>query len=202
MKVALVSQRVDILHDRAERRDAVDQRLLDWLASCDFLPVPVPNRPERLATLWKRVRPAAVVLSGGNDLAAYGGDAPERDATERTLLTQAMQERVPVLGICRGAQLLLHELGHALEPVAGHIGARHSLRFQSCDRTVNSFHSWGCRAHDASLQVLARSADDVIEAFCHAELKLLGIMWHPEREAPFHAHDRALLERHLLRSDA
>lgn len=200
MRVALVSQRVDILPDRAERRDAVDQRLLDWLAACDFLPVPVPNRPDRIATLWTRVRPALIVLSGGNDLAAYGGDAPERDETERTLVTQAMQERVPLLGVCRGAQLLLHTLGHPLEQVPGHIGARHQLRFDNCDRTVNSYHTWGCRTEDTTLRVLARSDDGVIEAFCHPEVDMLGLMWHPEREPNFHEHDRALLERHLRRS--
>jgi gamma-glutamyl-gamma-aminobutyrate hydrolase PuuD len=202
LKVALVSQRVEIHRDRDERRDAIDQRLLDWLSSCDFLPVPVPHRPERVATLWARVRPAVVVLSGGNDLAAYGGDAVERDDTERALVTQAMNERVPVLGVCRGAQLLLHMLDHRLELAPGHVGVRHALRFDNCERTVNSYHSWGCRTRSTPLRVLARSDDDVIEAFCHPEIKLLGIMWHPERERVFHEHDRALVERHLLRSES
>jgi putative glutamine amidotransferase len=201
LRVALVSQRVDVFTDRAERRDAVDQRLLDWLAACDFLPVPVPNRPERVATLWTRVRPALVVLSGGNDLAAYGGDAPERDETERALVAQALNTRVPLLGVCRGAQLLLHTLGHPLQQVPGHIGVHHRLRFDSCERNVNSYHSWGCCTQDTTLRVLARSDDGVIEAFCHPEVDMLGIMWHPEREPEFHEHDRALLERHLRRSN-
>ena len=202
MKVALVSQRVDVLQERGERRDAIDQRLLDWLAACAFLPVPVPNRAERAAPLWAGLGPALVVLSGGNDLAAYGGDAPERDATEKVLLQRAVHERVPVLGICRGAQLLMHELGQPLERVPGHIAARHDLRFDNIDRTVNSYHSWGCRAQNNRLHVLARSDDRVIEAFCHPNIRLLGVMWHPEREPVFHEHDRVLLEQHLLRSEA
>ena len=202
MKVALVSQRVDLLLERAERRDAVDQRLLDWLASCGFLPIPLPNRAERIAPLWTRVRPSVVVLSGGNDLAAYGGDAPERDETERTLVTQAMREHVPVLGLCRGAQLLFDMLGHRLERMPGHIGVRHNLRFDDCYRSVNSYHSWACRTYDTPLRVLARSDDDVIEAFCHPERAMLGVMWHPEREPVYHEHDRALVERHLMRSAA
>jgi putative glutamine amidotransferase len=202
MRVALVSQRVETLPDRAERRDALDQRLLDWLVSCELLPIPVPNRAERVLELWARVGPSVVVLSGGNDLAALGGDAPERDATERALLSHAWRERVPLLGICRGAQLILHELGHRLEQVPGHVGTRHVLRFGSVERSVNSYHSWGCRDREPSVHVLARADDEVIEAFTHPEHKLLGIMWHPEREAAFHEHDRALLEEHLLRGEA
>lgn len=202
MKVALVSQRVDVLPERTERRDAVDQRLLDWLASCGFLPIPLPNRQERLAPLWTHVRPSLVVLSGGNDLAAYGGDAPERDETERALVTQAISDRVPLLGLCRGAQLLFDTLGHRLERAPGHVGARHNLHFDDCERSVNSYHSWACRTRDTPLRVLARSDDDVIEAFCHADMAMLGVMWHPEREAAFHPHDRALVERHLTRRAA
>ncbi|HET8934245.1 MAG TPA: gamma-glutamyl-gamma-aminobutyrate hydrolase family protein [Polyangiales bacterium] len=198
MRIALVSQRVDTFAERGERRDAVDQRLLDWVAWCDFLPVPVPNREDRVAALWALVHPALVVLSGGNDLAAYGGDAPERDETERALLTHAMRERVPLLGVCRGAQLILDTLGHELERVPGHVGARHSLRVDERDRTVNSYHSWGCKSRDTILHVLARSEDDVIEAFCHADMAMLGLMWHPERELAFHEHDRGLVQRYLL----
>ncbi|HET8936166.1 MAG TPA: gamma-glutamyl-gamma-aminobutyrate hydrolase family protein [Polyangiales bacterium] len=202
MKVALVSQRVDSLPERGERRDAVDQRLLDWLAACDFLPIPVPNRSDRVASLWTRVRPSVVVLSGGNDLVAYGGDAPERDETERALLAQALAEHVPLLGVCRGAELLLDALGQRLVRAPEHVGARHRLRFEHGDRTVNSYHSWGCQARDAPVRVLARAEDEVIEAFCHADLHMLGLMWHPEREATFHEHDRMLVARYLTGSEA
>lgn len=195
MKIALVSQRVDVLADRAERRDGVDQRLLDWLAGCGFLPVPVPNCAERVEALWTRLEPSAVVLSGGNDLVAYGGDAPERDDTERALVARAVRERVPVLGVCRGAQLLLDVFGQRLEHVPGHIGVRHNLTVEGCERTVNSYHSWGCRRIAAPLRTLACSDDGVVEAFCHTETPLLGVMWHPERENPFHEHDRTLLQK-------
>ena len=202
MRVALVSQRVDILPERGERRDALDQRLLDWVAWCDFLPVPVPNRVDRVSALWATVHPSLVVLSGGNDLAAYGGDAPERDETERALLTHALREHVPLLGLCRGAELILDTFGDRLERVPGHVGARHSLRVDDRDRTVNSYHGWGCRSRDTTLCVLARSEDDVIEAFCHADMCVLGLMWHPERELAFHEHDRALVQRYLLERTA
>lgn len=197
MKPVLVSQRVDILADRGERRDALDQRLLDWLAASDLLPVPAPNRLDWLAPLWERVCPAAVILSGGNDLVAYGGDSPERDAVERALLARAMAERVPLFAICRGAQLVLDAFGISLEPVAGHVGSRHRLLIDGHPFTVNSYHRWGCCELQAPLRVLARSEDGVIEAFTHERLPILGVMWHPERETPFAELDRTLLAQCL-----
>ena len=43
MKFVLVSQRIDFLEDRNEKRDAFDQNLVQFLKKCGFLPTPVPN---------------------------------------------------------------------------------------------------------------------------------------------------------------
>lgn len=197
MKPVLLSQRVDVLSDRGERRDAVDQRLVAWLADCGYLAIPVPNNPELVEGYWQRANPVGVVLSGGNDLARYGGNAPERDATEQALLGLAMTHGVPLFALCRGAQLLLDAFGNALEKVDGHVGTRHVLRLNGHSHEVNSYHQWGARAVKAPLQVLARSADGVVEAFEHLELPILGVLWHPEREAAFNPVDRALLQHCL-----
>lgn len=197
MRTVLVSQRVDVLPDRGERRDALDQRLLDWLSVSDLLPVPVPNSLERLAALWDHLRPCAVILSGGNDLASYGGDAPERDAVERALLARALAEQIPLFALCRGAQLVLDAFGIPLDRVTGHVGNRHQVSINGRSFSVNSYHQWGCRELRAPLQVLARSDDGVVEAFTHEHLPLMGIMWHPEREMPFAELDKTLLEQCL-----
>ena len=197
MKPVLVSQRVDVVSARSERRDALDQRLLDWLAECDLLGIPVPNRVERLVPLWQQVKPAAVVLSGGNDLSEYGGDAPERDAVEQKLLALALAEGVPVVGVCRGAQFLLHAFGNQLQRIDGHVGTRHRLEIAGQLHEVNSFHQWGCVELNPPLRTLARSDDGLVEAFAHADLPILGVMWHPERETPFAPLDKVLLRQCL-----
>ena len=197
MRVVLVSQRVDVLADRGERRDALDQRLMAWLVSNELLPVPVPNLPEQVSALWTRLNPAAVVLSGGNDLAEYGGNAPERDAVERALLAHAIADGVPLFALCRGAQLLLDAFGNRLERVNRHVGTRHRLQIDGVEADVNSYHQWGCRSLVAPLEALARADDGVIEAFIHPQLPLLGVMWHPEREIPFAELDGLLLKRCL-----
>lgn len=193
MKLVLLSQRVEVLTDRGERRDAVDQRLVAWLAQAGYLALPVPNQPELVDEYWLRFRPHAVLLSGGNDLASHGGDAPERDATEQRLLARALAGQRPLFAICRGMQLLLDAGGVALERVDGHIATRHALQVDGQPHSVNSYHSWAARHVPAGYQALAHAEDGVLEAMRHQSHALTAVMWHPEREAAFSALDTRLL---------
>lgn len=175
-----VSQRVAVDPRHGERRDALDQRWGHYLAACGLTPVPLPNHEAAARALVAGLPVAGLLLTGGNSLAEYGGDAPERDAAELAALAEARGRGLPVLGVCRGMQVLLHAFGVALRPVPGHVGT-HSL---DDGRTVNSFHDLG--ALDAGpFHVLARAADGVVEAIRHPTERLRAIMWHPERTQPF-----------------
>ncbi|WP_245575236.1 gamma-glutamyl-gamma-aminobutyrate hydrolase family protein [Chitinibacter tainanensis] len=191
-----------MIAERNERRDALDQRLIDVLAECGLLAIPVPNRPERVAELWNAVRPQGVVLSGGNDLSHYGGSSLERDKTESILLELALAEHLPVLGICRGFQMLVHYLGGKLHRLNGHTGTRHQVNGlvgnQRFDSDVNSYHDWGIAELGEILQPLAHAADGSVEAAGHHGHRVLGIMWHPEREPSLSGLDRKLIEQQFV----
>ncbi|MGI5155433.1 gamma-glutamyl-gamma-aminobutyrate hydrolase family protein [Microbispora sp. CA-102843] len=191
MRPVLVTMNVVVDAARHERRDTLDQAWADFLAACDLLPVPVPNRPAAVE-LIELAGAGGVLLTGGNDLAAYGGTAPERDAAEEALVAAALERRLPVLGVCRGMQLLLHRFGAGLEPVDGHVSTEHTIETDEGPRIVNSFHRWAARESAGPLRVTARAADGVIEAVAAPELRLTGIMWHPERRAVADARDTAL----------
>lgn len=203
----VVSQRVDVWEDRGERRDALDQRLSQWLWDAGCVPIPVPNFLASLAgghgacslQAWLlKVNPDGVLLSGGNDI----GTMPERDRTEVHLLTYAQDQRLPVLGICRGMQMMAIGSGGSLVPVTGHVRSRHRLRVaKGCSiwpDEVNSFHNLALSACPSEYGVTAWSEDNVIESIRHKTLPWEGWMWHPEREGCFSAHDtmrfRALLD--------
>ncbi len=81
MKLIAVSQRVDISAS-GERRDALDQRWFSFLSKCKLLPILIPNCLESAKSIVKLLQLGGVLLTGGNDLSSYGGDAPERDETE------------------------------------------------------------------------------------------------------------------------
>lgn len=191
LPVIAVSQRVDILSARGETRDALDQRLIKWMIALGATPLPVPNTlGERLADWLAQFSPVAVVLSGGNDI----GMSAERDRTEAFLIDHAAAEGLPLLGICRGMQMLAHHAGGPLVRLSGHAGTRHPLRGEVAGVRgeaieVNSFHDWGLGDCPPGYRALATAPDGTLEAMRHNERRWEAWMWHPEREAPFSAAD-------------
>jgi putative glutamine amidotransferase len=153
-----------------------------------------------------------LVITGGKDVdpAAYGQprhpatDEPrrDRDAWEFALLDGALQRGLPVLGICRGAQVLNVALGGTLHQhlpdVIGHTGHRAGnavfttlpvrtvagtrlagLIGESCD--VRCYHHQGIAEPGEGLVVSARDADGVIEALeLPGDKFALAVQWHPE----------------------
>jgi putative glutamine amidotransferase len=187
VKVIAVSQRIEYFPERGEHRDVLDQRLVALLAICDTLVVPVPNilaDTGQLDAWLMKVQPQAIVLSGGNDLGEY----LERDRTEEFLLNRAKEAEMPVLGVCRGMQMLGVFAGSTLKIVDGHAGTRHRVN-GVIQAEVNSFHNYALAEVPDHYTVLARSGDDVIEAIRHTRLPWEGWMWHPEREPEFATRD-------------
>lgn len=196
MKWIGVTQRVETLKQRGERRDALDQAWMPLAVSCGFLPIVLPNHIETVQQYraWNQIQ--GFLLTGGNDLTEYGGDAWERDQVERYLVEWAMEEELPFLGVCRGMQLLLCYFGTPLQRVFGHAGTEHRLDNGRC---VNSFHDWGAICCYPPLVAEAYGEDGVVEAVRHERYSNLhGIMWHPERNQPFLQEDMMYI-REVLR---
>ena len=202
-----VTQRVDAVADRDERRDALDQEWCRLLAEHGALPVLVPNVLADVVAFLEALAVDGVILTGGNDLPGLQGasaDAPERDACERAVLGWCSERQIPLVGVCRGMQLLVQEYGGQLDPISNHVGVMHPLVVTSAalpeiqERTVNSFHAFGSVASDVGpeLEVLAYAPDGVVEMVRHRQRPQWGMMWHPER-APQDARDWQLIERLL-----
>jgi N5-(cytidine 5'-diphosphoramidyl)-L-glutamine hydrolase len=181
--------------DRGERRDVLDQAWVRFLARCGCVPVAIPNEPCAARNLWQSVHLDGVLFTGGNDLR---GNAPERDETELSLLGEARRECMPVIGVCRGMQLIQSAFGIPIHPTPGHVTPRQEiLLLHGVRRAVNSYHDNGTFETIAELPVWARADDGVIKAVRHVSEPLLGIMWHPERLIPFHRGDLNLFRDHF-----
>lgn len=191
MRAVLVSQRVEVIQSYGERRDCLDQRWCGFLLSCGLLPVPVMNRGQDIKALFDLITPAGVLLTGGNDLAAYGGDAPERDETERSLIALGMEHDIPIMGVCRGMQMIADYFGGKLGNVTGHVARRHMLA-GTVTREVNSYHNRAVIELPEEFEALAYAEDGVVEAMRHRRRHMMAIMWHPERDTPYKAEDTAL----------
>lgn len=202
-----ITQRIDKFGSRDEFRDALDQRMIQWVACNGFLPITVPNmlvdvsqEVQPMLQDWlKYIKPSAIVLSGGNDIGEYA----ERDITEKYLLSWAQSKKIPVLGVCRGLQLMAVWAGVNLVKIKNHAGTRHLLVSATKDKKlpteVNSYHNWGLDSCPDGFDVLAKAQDGAIEAIRHHTLPWEGWMWHPERELPFNQTD-ALRLHALLNS--
>lgn len=151
-----------------------------------------------------------IIIGGGNDIdpGLYKGEDlglskidPERDAFEIEMIEHALDTHLPILGICRGAQLINVVLGGSLY---GDIrGMRHLtssrrtplprktalLNEQSklgqilaCKRCrINSLHHQAIDCLGTGLQAVAFDLDDFIQGIESTEHRfLIGTQWHPE----------------------
>ncbi|MEG8278533.1 gamma-glutamyl-gamma-aminobutyrate hydrolase family protein [Streptomyces sp. AHA2] len=163
-----------------------------------------PDDPERAAATVARLD--GVVVAGGPDVepVRYGAErdprtgppAPERDAWELALIDAALAAGVPLLGICRGMQLLNVALGgtlvqhidghaeavgvfggHAVKPVPGSLYAGVVPE----ETFVPTYHHQAVGRLGEGLVPSAYAADGTVEA---VELPsapwVLGVQWHPE----------------------
>ncbi len=191
MKIGL-TQRVEVVPDTEERRDCLDQSWAQLLLQAGFTPVPLPNQPQYAEDLLDKLELGGVILTGGNDLAVLRGAknvAPERDEFEHLLLESAMTRSLPVLGVCRGLQMIVHTCGGHLLPVEDHVRRSHPIiprqsPMPTLPRAeVNSYHHFGTRPEllPTQLKVAGVASDGSVEAVVHATLPIWGLMWHPER---------------------
>lgn len=184
-KIIIYTQRVEIVESYGERRDCADQNIPRFLEACGYLPVPIPNAVCALDEYIERTAPAGILLTGGNSLIKYGGNAPERDDTDRRLLEIAIEKGIPVYGFCRGMQSILDYFGCRLENVSGHVAVRHQVQGEWGALMVNSYHNQACREVKEPLRVTGRADDGVVEAAECQGHRIMATMWHPERENPF-----------------
>jgi gamma-glutamyl-gamma-aminobutyrate hydrolase PuuD len=197
MKAIAITQRVVVDPENKERRDCLDQAWIRFIVECGLMPVPVPNAVTVARALCEKVPIDGIVLTGGNDLAILGGDAPERDITESALLDLAEQQGLPVLGVCRGMQVIQHRLGVSLSRVEGHIASRQVICIEGSPTEVNSYHNFGAVENRAPFEVWAVAEDGVIKAIRDPRRRVIGVMWHPERLNPFTSRDTDVF-RHLF----
>lgn len=200
-----VTQRVEVVESYGERRDCLDQRWAFLLEGLDMFAAPLPNSWPDPQIALENMGLSGFILTGGNDLAELVGakqPAAERDKTERAVLDYAAQKQLPVLGVCRGMQMINNYCGGSIWKVEGHAAVRHPVNPENGLSSledyieVNSYHNRGLYPETLGegLKPAVFGPDGSVEALYHQTLPWVGIMWHPEREEPFRDQDKNLLK--------
>lgn len=185
LRVAL-TMRVTHASRYHEPRDSISQ---DWIAFAtknDLLPFLIPNNLFDISTYVDAIEPDLLILTGGDDV----GIPPERHSTEAALLHHATTRGLPILGVCRGMQMLVIAYGGDLSAITGHAATSHDIETAESFRLiygeriqVNSFHNTGVALEKIGFDLTATAFDTEgwVEAFVHDTLPIAGVMWHPER---------------------
>jgi len=188
-------------------------RAVEQSGACPLILPPLEGEADMEALLS---RIDGLVFTGGGDFTAevtgeplspqVGSTNPVRDRFELPLMRRAMELQMPILGICRGEQLMTLALGGRIyqdipteyeksflqhsqsedrdvtvHEVSVEPGTLLSRLFPEGRLSVNSFHHQAVRQVPDLLRVSARATDGIIEAVESAEFKpFLGVQWHPE----------------------
>lgn len=182
------------------------------------MPVVIPPRRKANAEAIDAILNGidGLLLSGGADInpiflnedpvPALHGINRERDEWELALTQAAYTHQVPMLGICRGIQVLAAALGGSvMQDIQTSLPNTSLIKHsQDADRgvathfveaeadstiasllgrrfAVNSFHHQAVDEAGPRFRVTARSADGVVEAMESVEMKdIIGVQWHPE----------------------
>tara|TARA_B000000460_G_C21481306_1_gene377155 strand:+ start:503 stop:1156 length:654 start_codon:yes stop_codon:yes gene_type:complete len=152
----------------------------------------------------------ALVLSNGNDI----GEHKNRDVTEKAAISFAIKHKLPIIGFCRGMQMINEFFGGELTnnlkntTSVSHVATNHEVGiidqsfqkiFNISKLNVNSFHNQGIteRQLAKNLKSFAVSPDKLVEGLVHEELPILAIQWHPERDNQSRLFNKKIIKKFL-----
>lgn len=193
--------------------DFVPRPAVDGVVAAGGIPVSLPYIPkEQINGLVERLD--GIIVPGGPDIdPTFMGEEPipqlgatnrNRDIFEIALIRTAVAKKIPLLGICRGTQIINVALGGTVyqdlnTQYPGKVLKHHQdapgdqpTHFISVDHDsalfkaisdnvfVNSRHHQAIKDVATGLRVVAEAPDGVIEGLENADATIQGVQWHPE----------------------
>ena len=197
-----ISMRVTNSNDYNESRDSIS---IDWsnymissFPSSQFLFI--PNIQKNVRDYIQSYEINTIILTGGDDLNSQS----RRDKTELILIEYALQNKIPIIAVCRGLQLVHKYFGGLLVKgdkkfIQEHKVKKHTVYLDDgSSRKVNSYHSNYIKEQTISskFEIFARcKTDNTVEGL--KSERILAMMWHPEREKKIEDWNKELILRFL-----
>jgi len=162
MKIAISQRQVEI---NGFVYDCLEQGWYEFFLGHEIIPVPNLNNIGLDINM--------LVLSGGETTNA-------RYNTEVACTAWAIENNVPILGVCHGAFLLNFLYSGVNAKTLGHQNTTHKVYMEDQEYTVNSYHQLMIHELGLGLNAIAY-CENVVEGFKHSQLPVWGLVWHPER---------------------
>lgn len=168
----------------------LNQRFVDYINSHNDMIGYVIPYDDKYINMLANEENCAVLIPGGNNI----GDVPERDEFEFKLIDTCFKNDIPLIGICKGMQMINVYLNGSLKEVEDHwqedILAKsvHNVninegifldKFVKREIPVNSFHKLALDRLGEGIKVEGVSPDDVIECVSVEGKPMIGVQWHP-----------------------
>ena len=196
------------------KRAYVNKDYVDAVIRAGGVPLIIPFSTDKEVIISQAQLIDGLILSGGHDISPYnygqepsqkiGETFPERDTYEIILLEESKKRNIPILGICRGFQLINVAAGGTLyqdlslipgnilkhNQVSNPTLKTHKVEIKENsfissifgkETMVNSFHHQVIDKVANDFIVVAKASDGVVEAIEHKTYKfLVAVQWHPE----------------------
>ncbi|MCL4581759.1 glutamine amidotransferase [Fusobacterium nucleatum YWH7199] len=196
------------------KRAYVNKDYVDAVIRVGGVPLIIPFSTDKEVIISQAQLIDGLILSGGHDINPYnygqepsqkiGETFPERDTYEMILLEESKKRNIPILGICRGFQLINVAAGGTLyqdlslipgnilkhNQVSNPTLKTHKVEIKENsvissifgkETMVNSFHHQVIDKVANDFIVVAKASDGVVEAIEHKTYKfLVAVQWHPE----------------------
>ncbi len=217
-----ISQRVVYDISSKETRDVLDQSWYKFASSSNIRLYPVPNNINNVQEYIFKLKIDGIIFSGGNNIGSQNkilfknktlekdDVSISRELVELKLLSWSIQNKKPVIGVCKGMQFINSFFGgnQFITDRSKHVNKMHELSFIEKEfieiygesQTVNSYHNFGINRKNLAPNLIPTSLfDNEVESFKHVKNKIYGIMWHPERNFPFNKSDIELFKNVFFR---
>ena len=186
MKNLLINPKISIDIKRKEVNDQIDHALINWIIKNSYNPIVISNKSltlskRKLYLFLKSLNIKGIILSGGNDVEKK----TLRYKFQVYLINFALKNKIPILGICQGMQMMGIKFGSKLVKVKNHIRKNHkliNLSKEKFPKKTNSYHQYSLKSCPKNFFITTKSLDGNIESIKHKVLPWEGWMWHPERD--------------------
>jgi len=196
------------------KRAYVNKDYVDAVVRAGGVPLIIPFSTDKEVIISQAQLIDGLILSGGHDISPYnyeqepnpklGETFPERDTYDMLLLEESKKRNIPIIGICRGFQLINVAAGGTLyqdlslipgnilkhDQVSNPTLKTHKVEIKENsvissifgkETMVNSFHHQVIDKVANDFIVVAKASDGVVEAIEHKTYKfLVAVQWHPE----------------------